>query len=63
MPGLLPDDEAKTVSDTYEQSTPLGTFKKEIKKLNDLSLADGEDDWKKILTMLHDFYAKIVAAV
>ena len=63
VPGLLTDDEARVASDRYEAGTPLETFKREVKQLENLGLGEGEQDWRKVLTMLHDFYTKIVAAV
>jgi hypothetical protein len=58
---LLPDEEAKRESDKYEESTPLGKFKKAVKKLEDMSLGDGEDDWKKVLGMFEGFYRMLAA--
>lgn len=61
VPGLLPDDEATAASQAYEESTPLEKFKKEAKRLENLSLPESEQDWRNILGMLRNFYDQIVS--
>jgi hypothetical protein len=55
VPGLIPDQEATTAMAQFEASTPLEKFKKEAKRLEALSLAEAEDDWKNILQMIRDY--------
>lgn len=53
--GLIPPDEEKAAVDAHRAKHPLSKAKKHIDKLKDFRLSDEEGDWKKILTMLHEF--------
>ena len=60
VPALLPDDEFAAACLAYEDGTPLAQFKEEARKLEKLSLPESEQDWRKILGMIRNFYDQIV---
>lgn len=55
VPVLIDDDTAKTALVDHAASSPIGKFKKELEALKKLSLADEEENWNLILTMLRDY--------
>ena len=59
VPALLGDDEAAAACQAYEQSTPLAKFANDAKRLEQLSLPESEQDWRKILAMLRDFLSQV----
>jgi hypothetical protein len=52
--GLIPPAEEKEKIDEYRAGTPFGKAKEKIEKLKKFRLSDEEEDWKKILPMIHD---------
>lgn len=51
--GLIPAAEEKEKVDEHVAKTPLSKAKQKIEALKQFRLSDEEEDWKKILTMIH----------
>jgi hypothetical protein len=54
-PGLIDKDAARDAEAGHAAHSPIGKFKKEVDELKKLSLADEEDNWNLILTMMRDY--------
>ena len=54
VPELINDELYKEARQRYEESTPLGSFDKLIKEINELKLGE-EMSWQKIIKAFVDF--------
>lgn len=55
VPGLIDEQTARDALAAHAAQSPISKFKEELAALKKLSLADEEENWNLILTMLRDY--------
>ena len=57
LPGVITAEEEKAAVDAHRVHHPRARLQKEIDRLKALRLADEDDDWQRILVMIHKYFS------
>jgi hypothetical protein len=57
LPGVITPAEEKAAVDAHRVHHPRAKLQKEIDRLKALRLADEDEDWKRILVMIHKYFS------